>query len=312
MIEFGSLVSQQENENDGETCAAIYARTSSVNQKFGYSLDEQIRLCFKRCRLLGWEVVFVFRDEAESGKDTERPMFQTMMAEAERGQFDVVVFWKLDRLSRSLLHAVQIESSLREYEVALYSVTEQIDTTTSAGRFNFRNLASAAEFEREMIGERSEMGLKARALEGKWPNDSPPYGYEVSEHGELSVLPREAVVVRWIFDRYLEVKSMPEVAWELNNRTGRVVSTSEWDASRVKSILSNEVYTGEFELAGVKQSVPAYRIIDDAVFSAATDTRFRFRTDDENRPPMEDHRKNPIVDDILEQYTMFCSEATSE
>ena len=74
-----------------------------------------------------------------------------MTHEAGQGRFDVLIVWKFDRFSRTLLHAVQIEAKFQKNEVALYSVTEQSDTTTSAGRFNFRNLASAAEFKRDMI-----------------------------------------------------------------------------------------------------------------------------------------------------------------
>ena len=129
-----------EHDDAEQLRAAVYARTSSPNQGYGYSLDEQVTRCLQRCRSLGWDVQFIFRDEAESGKDTDRPMFRTMLSAAEKRVVDVIIFWKLDRFSRSLQHAVKLESELRQHGVSLYSVTEQIDTTSATGRFNFRNM----------------------------------------------------------------------------------------------------------------------------------------------------------------------------
>lgn len=95
--------------------AVIYARTSSPGQRHGYSIDEQVRQCWRRCEQLGWTVSHVFRDEEVSGKDIDREMFQKLLTRAEAGWFDVVVIWKLDRFSRSLMHAVQLERDLREW-----------------------------------------------------------------------------------------------------------------------------------------------------------------------------------------------------
>jgi site-specific DNA recombinase len=188
-----------ENGETEQLRAAVYARTSSQNQEYGYSLDAQVKRTVQRCESLGWEVGFVYRDGAESGKDTDRPMFKRMLSAAEKRVFDVIAFWKLDRFSRSLMHAVQLESDLREYDVSLYSVTEQIDTTSPTGRFNFRNIASAAEFERDMIRQRTQLGLNELASERKWPNDSPPLGYELDSERKLRVVEEEKQLVVEIF-----------------------------------------------------------------------------------------------------------------
>jgi len=175
MLDDIAIRDRVDEDDDSEPLrAAVYSRTSSNSQAHGYSLDEQVNRAVDRCQSLGWEVSFVYRDEAESGKDTDRPMFQTMLETAKKQAFDVIMFWKLDRFSRSLMHAVQLEEELREHEVYLYSVTEQIDTTSATGRFNFRNLASAAEFERDMIKQRTRIGLNGMAQERKWPNNTPP------------------------------------------------------------------------------------------------------------------------------------------
>jgi site-specific DNA recombinase len=246
--------------------AAIYARTSSASQRFGYSIDEQVRQCLQRCQRRDWDVVYVFRDEAESGKDTERPMFQKMMKKARHGLFTVVVFWKLDRFSRSLLHAVQLEAELRDDDVALHSVTEQIDTTSSAGRFNFRNIASAAEFERDMISERSQMGMKALAMEGRWPNDNPPLGYRRTDDGTLEICDSQAELVCEIFERYIEVQSMPQVASELNQRGITTKKDGEWTPRAVRDILKNEIYIGVYDAAGVSKHHEDYQIVDEELF----------------------------------------------
>lgn len=240
---------------DEDTRAAIYARTSSINQRFGYSIDEQVRQCIERCQYLQWDVVYVFRDKAESGKDTERPMFQTMMRKAEDGGFDVLVFWKLDRFSRSLLHAVQLEAELRDKGVGLHSVTEQLDTTTSAGRFNFRNIASAAEFERDMNKERSQMGLKALALERRWPNGHPPLGYEKASDGTLVVLDHEAELVNRIFRDYTEVKSMPQLADDLNSENIQTKRNKTWTAKSIGNILKNKLYIGHYSVSDIEEYV---------------------------------------------------------
>jgi site-specific DNA recombinase len=233
-------------------------------------------------------------------------MFQRMMQSAENGCFEVVVFWKLDRFSRSLLHAVQLEKRLRESDVALHSVTEQIDTTSSAGRFNFRNIANAAEFEREMISERSQMGLKALAAEHRWPNNHPPLGYRRTSDGTLEINDSEAKLVKKIFEMYLDRRSMPEVAYELNNQGLSTKAGCKWTHRAVRNILINDLYIGVYAVAGVKDYVPEYRIISKNTFKKTTSVRYRFSSESTpRRPKMESNRKSKNVDTILEEYTDF-------
>lgn len=162
-------------------------------------------------------------------------MFSRLQETVSADEFDVVVVWKLDRLSRSLLHAVQLEQEFREEGVALHSVTEQIDTTTPAGRFNFRSIASAAEFERELIKQRTQMGFRALARELKWPNDRPPLGYVKQEDGRLAIVDEEAAVVRRVFVMYREQQSMPQVAHDLNAAGVTTKDGNEWTRRAVRS-----------------------------------------------------------------------------
>lgn len=301
--------------DDGETQqlrAAVYARTSSKSQEFGYSLDAQVDRSVDRCESLGWKVCFVFRDEAESGKDTDRPMFRKMLSAAEKEAFDVVVFWKLDRFSRSLMHAVQLESELRQHNVSLYSVTEQIDTTSATGRFNFRNIASAAEFERDMIKQRTQMGLNELASDLKWPNDTPPLGYELDSERKLSIVRQEAELVAEIFEQYIEERSMSEVAQSLNEQEIRTQEGSEWSPRAVGDILRNKIYTGTYEVADVSKFVPEYQIIDSETFEEVKSIRHRFQGGGVSKSSMSDPRKERAISRMREMYQDYRSATSVE
>ena len=291
--------------------AAVYARTSSPSQRHGYSLTEQTQRCLDRCEALNWTVAFVYQDDAESGASTDRPEFQQMLKLAQTQAFDVIVFWKLDRFSRSLIHAVKLETELREAGVSLYSVTEQIDTTTATGRFNFRNLASAAEFERDMIKQRTQMGLTALAEEHKWPNDNPPLGYNLTAGNRLTVDDDECTLVTEIFELYVQERSMPEVARQLNRRGVTTASGGEWTARAVGDILRNEIYRGQYELADVSAYVPEYQLIDDDTFERVTDIRMRFQQDSATRPTMDDGRKDELVTKVRESYQAYLDDKTA-
>ena len=286
--------------------AAIYARTSSGKQQRGYSINEQVRLCWERCEQFGWTVSHVFRDKKVSGKNTEREMFQKLLDGAEAGWFDVVVFWKLDRFSRSLMNTVQLERQLRDWDVGLHSVTEQIDTTTATGRFNFRSISSASELERDLIKQRTQMGLQALAMENKWPNNNPPLGYEKREDGKLDIVPQEADLVRWIFGRYIECRSMPALADELTDRQESADRDVKWSAYAVGQILKNKLYLGHYSVAGVEEFVEEYQIVDEKLFKDVTNVRTRFQqAQKSDRPEMPIDRKEKNIQSITEQYCDF-------
>ncbi|MEM2145126.1 MAG: recombinase family protein [Candidatus Jordarchaeaceae archaeon] len=284
------------------TFAAIYVRTSSLNQKSNYSVEGQISQCWDYCRQRGWIVRYVFVDECQSGGTVERPKFQLMLEKARKSEIDVIVFWKLDRFCRSLVDLVNIERMLRRWGVGLCSVTEFIDTTTPVGRFNFRNIASVAELERELIGERARLGLHALARELKWPNPHPPLGYDKTEDGRLIVNVKESKLVRKIFSMYLDEKSMAHVAYRLNMEGVKTKKGSNWVARAVKDILTNELYIGNYSVAGVQQYVKEYAIIDKELFDKVQQVRLRFTKSSGERTPMSVDRKVAKVDEMLQRF----------
>jgi site-specific DNA recombinase len=192
---------------------------------------------------------------------------------------------------------VKTEERLDECGVALHSVTEYIDTTTPVGRFNFRNLASAAELETDLTSKRVKMGMFGLAQDHVWPNDHPPLGYNRLEDGTLEVDDSEAELVERIFRMYLRLESMPDVAYRLNESGIRSKTGAEWSTQSVRKVLKNELYTGKYDVAGFEDYVDDYRIITDELFDEVKETRFRFQRD-----PMDKDRKEAIADEIYEQF----------
>jgi site-specific DNA recombinase len=300
---------ESQEECKKPTFAAIYARTSSPNQRFNHSIKEQVDRCWKYCEERSWIVRFVFVDEGESGGTTNRPKFQLMIDKAKEGKFDAIVFWKLDRFCRSLVDLVNIERVLREREIGLCSVTEYLDTTTSVGRFNFRNLASVAELEREMIGERARIGLYGLAKEHKWPNPHPPFGYNKKEDGTLMLNKEEAKLVRCIFKRYARNKSMDQVAFELNKRDALTKKGRGWNARAVRDVLTNGIYIGKYKVAGVEARVEECRIVKDEIFKQVSGVAGRFENGNgAKRPPMPEDRRKAKIERIFNKYFGFLKE----
>jgi len=279
--------------------AAIYARTSVKKPDNHYSIDEQVRRCWKQCKKQNWDVVFVFTDEAESGRDTERPAFQEMIEKAKQGCFDIVVFWKLDRFCRSVVDLVNTEQILSEHDVALQSVTEYIDTSSPVGRFTFRNLASAAELESDLTSQRVQMGMHAMAREHRWPNASPPFGYNLCPDQTLCINDREATIVEEIYNDYIELRSMPEVAQEINNQEITTKRNKKWSRWSVRKVLANELYRGQYQLGDYQEHVDEYRIVSDELFEAVTEIRYRFKHE---KSSMDPDRKQAKVEKILNEF----------
>lgn len=276
---------------------AIYSRVSTGPQANGYSLDEQVRLCRARCDQMGWEARYIFR-EVESAATTDRPRFQMMLQRAMQKDFDVLIFWKIDRVCRSLVDLVNLERSLRDHGVSLYSLTEQIDTTMAVGRFNFRNLASVAEMERELIKERVQMCIHAKALQLKWPGGRPPLGYDVDHDSRLVVNLKEADLVRELFAWYKRIRSMPQMAFELIQRGAPNKGKGRWSAAGIKKILNNRIYIGEFSVAGVQAKIKELRIVDKRTFNAVQKISHRNRP----RGPMPHDRKKAAIEKVFGQY----------
>ena len=196
-----------------------------------------------------------YDDGAYSGATIERPALQRLLADVEAGRIDTIVVYKIDRFSRSLLDFTKLIERLEAHHVSLVSVTQQFNTTTSMGRLTLNILLSFAQFERELSAERIRDKLGAAKRRGKYVGGVPPIGYDADhEARRLIVNDQEAVLVRMIFRRYLQLGSVVALVNELNGqghhtkawttREGRVRAGVNWRTGHIYKLLNNPLYVG--------------------------------------------------------------------
>ena len=185
---------------------AIYTRKSSeegLEQEFN-SLHAQREACeayIKSQRHEGWTCLTqAYDDGGLSGATLDRPALQQLLAEIQAGRVDIVVCYKVDRLTRSLADFAKIVEIFDAKGVSFVSVTQQFNTTTSMGRLTLNVLLSFAQFEREVTGERIRDKIAASKKKGMWMGGVPPLGYECRDH-KLIAIPAEAETVQHIFRR---------------------------------------------------------------------------------------------------------------
>lgn len=217
---------------------ALYTRRSIYSEE-SESINMQIDACkqyFKR-----EECEFeVFIDEGFSGSNTDRPDFIRMRNQIRNNEFDVVVVYKIDRISRNMVDFINLVNDFEQYDVPLISVTEGADPTTSAGKFVMNILASVAEMERANIQQRVTDNMLMIAKNGRWTGGNPPFGYEsfkiVNSGTFLKVDESKREIILDIYDRYLECESI--------NETSRYISNKYFSISiaSVANTLSSPVY----------------------------------------------------------------------
>src|SRR5215217_3395053 len=203
---------------------AIYTRKSTehnLDLEFN-SLDAQREACeaySKSQTHEGWHLIPTrYDDGAFSGASLDRPALQQLLASVQAGKIDIVVVYKVDRLTRSLADFAKLVELFDQHSVSFVSVTQSFNTTSSMGRLTLNVLLSFAQFEREVIGERVRDKIAASKRKGIWVGGPIPLGYG-SRDKKLIVVPEQAERVRTIFTRYLEIGSLGALAEDLN-RTG--------------------------------------------------------------------------------------------
>lgn len=268
---------------------AIYTRQSldEGDQEFK-SVDAQrdsIRAYITSQRAMGWVALQPSYDDAGfTGADTNRPGFKRLMADVEAGRVDTIVVHKFDRLSRSLSDFALLTARLEKSGVAMCSVMEGFDTSTSTGRMMVNVVMSFAQFERESIAERTKTKMTAMRARGMWAGGNVPLGYDVVAK-RLVVNPDEAERVRAIFRLYLEKGSLLTTVEELNARgwrtkswtgkKGQQVASYVWSIESLRQLLSRVVYRGLIK-AG-KKTYPGVHeaIVDEALWDAVQQRKRR-------------------------------------
>ena len=200
---------------------AIYTRKSSeegLEQEFN-SLAAQREACEAYIRSQqheGWVLARSrYDDGGFSGGSMERPALQELLADIRARRLDIVVVYKVDRLTRSLADFARLVELFDAQAVSFVSVTQQFNTTSSMGRLTLNVLLSFAQFEREVTGERIRDKIAASKKKGMWMGGVPPLGYECRDH-KLIVIPAEAEIVRHIFRRYAALGSVRLLQQELD------------------------------------------------------------------------------------------------
>jgi site-specific DNA recombinase len=229
---------------------AVYTRKSSeegLEQEFN-SLHAQREACesyIASQRSEGWVLVRdQYDDGGISGGTLERPGLKRLLADIEDGLVDVVVVYKIDRLSRSLMDFSKLVEVFDRNGVTFVSVTQSFNTTTSMGRLTLNILLSFAQFEREVTAERIRDKVRASRMKGMWMGGCPPLGYEVKDR-KLVENPADASHVRWVFARFIEIGSGTELARELAERGVTTSRGHRIDKKFIYRMLNNRVYIGE-------------------------------------------------------------------
>ena len=239
---------------------AIYTRKSTeegLEQDFN-SLHAQREACeafIKSQAGEGWKLVkTAYDDGGFSGGTMERPALQRLLNDSRQALIDIVVVYKVDRLTRSLADFAKMVELFDAQRVSFVAVTQQFNTTTSMGRLTLNVLLSFAQFEREVIGERIRDKIAASKRKGMWMGGSVPMGYDVRER-KLLVNHDEARIVRHIFERYLKLGSVRHLKRDLEvrgilsgtkvSKKGNVRGGKAFSRGALYHLLSNPIYMGE-------------------------------------------------------------------
>lgn len=223
----------------------IYARVSTEEQATeGYSIAAQKEALQEYARLRQIDIVDQFVDEGRSGKSIDgRPQMQQLLQAAKEQKFDVVLIYKLDRLSRKTKDSLEIIETLDQHNIQLMSYSENIDTSTPGGKMFYTLLSSFAEMERGTIIDRVKMGMTQRAKQGKW-NGGVVFGYD-NVNKELIINEAEAAIVKDIFELASRGHGYKKIAGELNRKGYKTKRKKEFSIGTVKGILENPVYIGK-------------------------------------------------------------------
>ena len=255
--------------------AALYIRVSTLEQaQEGYSVGEQKERLIAYCKAQDWLIADVYVDGGYTGSNIKRPGIQKLISETDK--FDLVLVYKLDRLSRSQRDTLYlIEEVFLPNKVDFISMQDSFDTSSPFGKAMIGLLAVFAQLEREQIKERTWMGRVARAKAGLYHGGGKiPIGYDYVE-GHLVVNPYEAEQVQKIYDWYLAGASLKTIADRLQaaGYTNKYSSYNSWTS--IRNILENETYLGRLHFGDVLVEDAHEAIITQEQFDAAQTIRLR-------------------------------------
>ena len=235
---------------------AIYCRVSTIEQaEEGYSIDEQERLLRDWCNKMNYSVYKVYSDRGISGKDIKnRAALKELLKDAEERKFQMVISWKINRISRKLSDVLKIVDVLEQNNIAFNSYSEQFDNSTPAGKMQFQMMALIGEFERGTIAQNVKMGMCAKAKSGEWCGGQ-VLGYDLipmenqkgakRRKSKLTINKKEAESVRFIFNEYVSGKGYKAITNQLNKLGYKTKKGNDFSVGSIREILTNPVYIGK-------------------------------------------------------------------
>ena len=245
--------------------AAIYARYSSSAQNDA-SIEQQVAECTQYARKNNLNVVTTFEDRAMSGRSDNRPGFQRMIRAAERGEFQVLLTYKSNRIARNMYDALRYENRLDKAGVKVVYCKEDFGDN-AAGRMALRVMMSINEFYSDNMAEDIRRGLKDSASKGKVVG-AIPYGYKKGADGRPVIDEDIAPIIQEIFQRVMADEAYIDIANDLNARGYRTQHGKQWGKSSFQTILHNERYTGVYIYGDIRIEGGIPAIIDEEVFAA--------------------------------------------
>src|ERR1035437_6504294 len=246
---------------------AVYTRKSTeegLDQDFNslHAQREAAEAYIISQKHLGWTLVPTHYDDGGfTGANLDRPALQQLLEDIDARRVDVIVVYKVDRLSRSLLDFARLVDRFDQHSVSFVSVTQQFNTTSSPRRLTLNILLSFAQFEREIIGERTRDKMSAARRKGKWVGGTPVLGYDIAPGGgRLTVNDKESRRVQDIFALFTRLRSLSAVVEELARRrwktkswtsqSGTAHAGRDFAKASLRRLLTNAIYSGKVEHRG--------------------------------------------------------------
>lgn len=253
------------DDENKEKIAGIYIRVSTEEQsREGFSLQEQQERLEEFCKFKRYKVFKVYEDAGISAKNDKRPAYQELMTDVRLKKINVIVAFKLDRLTRSVYDIEKLMNTVNEYECDIDCLADESNTTTSNGRMVMRIITSVSQNEIEKCSERTKLGMAGAVKAGHIPNRTPlGYKREKKEPLEIDDLTKD-IVIR-VFDLYLAGKSHQAISNLFNKE--KVLGKTNWYDSTISKILANEVYKGDYVLGKRTKKPQYYKNVAPAIIS---------------------------------------------
>lgn len=259
---------------------AVYIRVSTEEQaKEGFSIRAQKERLTNFVNSQDWDIHDYYIEEGVSAKDMVRPELNRMIQDIENGHIEVVLVYRLDRLTRSVRDLYNMLDLFESNGCKFKSATEVYDTTTAMGRLFITLVAALAQWERENLGERVRMGMDRMIEEGKWTGGVAPYGYEYNKEGKtLQINEEEAFVIKKIYQEYINGYGEDRLAKIMNEQGYRTRNGFMWTGKMLRDILRNPIYCGHFRWGGEVHENFVDPIIDQDTYDLAMKVRESRRT----------------------------------